>query len=158
MPWKKGNIREFHKHTCKITFLPENILAFWQSGCLYSALDTTASQWLVRDPFHMFVKCLKMRPGKKTPCSHKALLSLVWKSVFCYQTFSPETYRSARLIISKATCGSSHSHHLPVEGPSLTDFPNQNKTIHKSAKKQTLTQGGFEYSFFPHQQGKNLIP
>lgn len=94
MPWKKGNIREFHKHTCKITFLPENILAFWQSGCLYSALDTTASQWLVRDPFHMFVKCLKMRPGKKTPCSHKALLSLVWKSVFCYQTFSPETYRS----------------------------------------------------------------
>lgn len=51
-------------------------------------------------------------------------------------------------------------HHLPTEVPSLTDFPHQNETIHKSAETQTLRQGGFEYSVFPlptSQDSNSLI-
>lgn len=46
-------------------------------------------------------------------------------------------------------CGFSYSHHLPIEGSSLTDFPHQHETICKSAETLTLTRGGSESSLSP---------
>ena len=110
---QKRTIREFCQHTRKIAILSENILASWQSGCLYSTLDMTASQWLVRDPLYKFAKCLKKHPKKKHHASkHKALLSLAWKYVFCDRTFSPgDTYTNMAYY--------KHGHVWPLIDPSL---------------------------------------
>lgn len=59
------------------------------------------------------------------------------------------TLGSARFIISMAVCGFSQLHYWPVEGLSLPDFPDQNKSIHKSAMKQSQRHGGLEHLFSP---------
>lgn len=56
-------------------------------------------------------------------------------------------------------CGFSCSHHLPVEGLSLTDFPNQNKTIHKALRGTHQGEGDLSILYFPlpTSEGSNAL-
>lgn len=130
MPWQKEKLENFlstltnnlsfWKH---IHFLAEQLSLFYPR---YNCIQMTGEG--------RFIKVCKMLEKASRKKRHHASIRHyyhLFESLFGYWTSPLGTYRSAGLIISKAVCSLSWSHHLSVEGPSLTDFPNQNKTIHK---------------------------
>lgn len=124
-------------------------------NCIYASLDTTAFQRLLRDPLHKFVKHLRNFPGKMTPCENRRPSPCLSGSLCFVANVAPEgCLDQLGLIVSKSAGVSSCSHCWPIEGPRLTKFSNQNKSIHISAVKPAPRREGLGHSFPPSVTSK----